>query len=127
MTLIHTIRPDQNIFLGSLKSFFIWSFVLTVCWLVLGFPLVALIVTVGTLLAIALQTVVSGSAIFFVAMTLLASNIMMILLSAAILTLRGIYPHEIKWLAWLRASESKNRQPLFASCPLTCDRYVKAH
>ena len=126
MTLTQTIRSERQLFWGSMKSFFVWIFVLTVCWFVLGFPLIVLLVTGGTLLAIALQAVLSGSAVFFVAVSLFTVNISAILVAAAILTLRGIYPHQIKWLSWLNQSNSsKQEQAIFASCPLTCDRYLR--
>ena len=39
--------------LAIVKTFLIWSFTLAVCLLVVGFPLIVLMVTIGCLLAIA--------------------------------------------------------------------------
>jgi hypothetical protein len=53
----------KNSYVGLIKSFLIWSFTLTVCLLVVGFPVGALIVTVGLLATIVLQTVLPLSLI----------------------------------------------------------------
>ena len=126
MTLTQTIRPERQLFWGSIKSFFMWIFVLTVCWLVLGFPLVALLVTGGALLAMTLQAVLPGSAVFLVAISLLAVNVLTIMLGAAVLALRGIHPHDIQWLSWLNSPSAQHNPPAFAACPLTCDRLVRS-
>ncbi|MFP4008896.1 MAG: hypothetical protein ACLFV6_12960, partial [Spirulinaceae cyanobacterium] len=75
-----------------IKSFLIWSFTLTVCLLVVGFPLVVLMVTVGCLAALVLQSVLPMSAVLLVAGSLVGGNVLLILLSAAILTIKGAHP-----------------------------------
>lgn len=54
----------KNSYLALIKSFLIWSFTLTVCLLVVGFPVGALVVTIGILAAIILQTVFPTSAVY---------------------------------------------------------------
>ena len=49
---------QKNSYFDLVKSFLIWSFTLTVCLLVVGFPVGALIVTIGILATIVLQTVI---------------------------------------------------------------------
>lgn len=107
--------------LAFVKSFLIWSFTLTVCLLVVGFPLVVLMATVGSLLAIILQSVLPVSAVLLVAGSLIGFNVLLILVSAAILTLKGVHPHEVSWLHWLHGEENKREIPVYAACPLTCE------
>ena len=103
------------------KSFLIWTFTLTVCWLVVGFPLIALLVTIGSLMTIALQAVLPMSAVVVVAGGILAVNVLAIIVSSAMLTLKGIHPHEVRWLRWLNGQADPSHKPVYASCPLTCD------
>ncbi|MBR8830207.1 MAG: hypothetical protein N5P05_002868 [Chroococcopsis gigantea SAG 12.99] len=111
-------------YFGSLfvvKSFLIWSFILTVCLLVVGFPLIVLMMTVGALSAIVLHSVLPGSSVLLVAGTILSLNLMVILASAAILAVKGVHPHEIHWFRWLQPDDKLNPTTVFASCPLTCN------
>lgn len=107
--------------LGFVKSFLIWSFTLTVCLLVVGFPLVVLMVTVGCLAALVLQSVLPMSAVLLVAGSLVGGNVLLILLSAAILTIKGAHPQQVRWLHWLHGEPSPLKAPIFAACPLTCE------
>ncbi|MGB7416377.1 MAG: hypothetical protein WA902_19390 [Thermosynechococcaceae cyanobacterium] len=104
------------------KSFLIWTFTLTVCWLVVGFPVVVLMVTFGSLGAIALQAVLPMSAVVVVAGGILSANVLAILAGSAVLTLKGIHPHQISWLRWLNGQANPESATVYAACPLTCDR-----
>jgi hypothetical protein len=103
-----------------LKSFLIWAFTLGVCLLIIGFPLVILMVTFGALLSVVLQSVMPASAVLVVAGSLFGINIFGILFGAALLTLKGIHPHEVSWLRWLSGDSDPSNQSTYASCPLTC-------
>jgi hypothetical protein len=111
----------QSYALSAVKSFLIWSFTLTVCLLVVGFPAGVLIVTVGALLALSLQSVLPISAVLLVAGSLIGINVLVVLVGAAILTFKGIHPHEVRWLTWLHNKESQPKLPVYAACPLTCE------
>lgn len=104
------------------KSFLVWTFTLTVCWLVVGFPVVVLMVTFGSLVAIALQAVLPMSAVVLVAGGILSANVLAILAGAAVLTMKGIHPHQVRWLRWLNGQANPEHSPVYAACPLTCDR-----
>ena len=107
--------------LSMIKSFLIWTFTLTVCLLVVGFPLVFLMVTIGSLLAIVLQSIMPISAVLLVAVGLIGVNVLAVVLGAAALTLKGVYPHEVSWLNWLRGQENPLNTSVYAACPLTCE------
>lgn len=104
-----------------LKSFLIWTFTLAVCLLIVGFPLVILMVTIGSLLAVTLQSVLPVSAVLVVAGSILGINLLAVILGAAILTLKGVHPQEVDWLRWLHGEENPHHTSVYASCPLTCD------
>lgn len=104
-----------------IKSFFIWSFTLTVCFLVVGFPLVAVITAITSVFAIALQSLLPISAVLLVASSVILINVSVIFLMAAGLTLKGIHPHQVTWLRWLHGKGSLKQTAQFASCPITCD------
>ena len=110
----------KNSYFGLIKSFLIWSFTLTVCLLVVGFPLGALIVTVGILATIILQTVIPASAVLVVTGSICALNVAVVLVGAAILSFKGIHPEEVSWLSWLHGKKELANTPIYASCPLTC-------
>lgn len=121
MTLSKTQNLGNLYIFLMLKSFLIWTFTLSVCLLVVGFPVIALMVTVGALMAIALQSVLPGSAVLLVAGSLLGANLLAVMVSAAILTLKGIYPHQVSWLSWLHGKANPLHTSTYAACPLTCD------
>ncbi len=106
--------------LFTIKSFLIWTFTLAVCLLVVGFPLVVLMATVGALLSVILQSVMPMSAVLLVAGTLVAFNVIAVLAGAAVLTAKGIHLEEVKWLNWLQGSDTQHSS-VFAACPLTCE------
>ncbi|NEP56279.1 MAG: hypothetical protein F6K31_04550 [Symploca sp. SIO2G7] len=107
--------------LAMVKGFFIWTFTLEVCLLVVGFPLIVLIASIGVMLAITLQAFLSVSAVLLVAGLLVGSNILVVVLGAGILTFKGIRPQDVSWLSWLHGESKVRHTPVFAACPLTCD------
>ncbi|MBD2528161.1 hypothetical protein H6G97_00740 [Nostoc flagelliforme FACHB-838] len=104
-----------------IKSFLIWTFTLAVCLLVVGFPLVVLMATVGCLLSIILQSVMPVSAVLLVAGGLVMFNVMAVVLAAGVLTIKGVHPSEVKWLSWLHGEADKMQTTVYAACPLTCE------
>jgi hypothetical protein len=107
--------------LSLVKSFLIWTFTLTVCLLVIGFPLVVLMAAAGAVVAIALQPVMSVSAVLVVASGLIGLNILAVLAGAAVLTLKGVHPQEVSWLSWLHGKADPLHSSVYAACPLTCE------
>ena len=107
--------------LAIVKSFVIWTFTLAVCLLVVGFPLIVLMVTIGSLLAIALQSVLPVSAVLLVAGSLVGANVLAVVVGAAVLTFKGIHPSEVRWLSWLHGEPDPLHTSVYAACPLTCD------
>jgi hypothetical protein len=104
-----------------IKSFLIWTFTLAVCLLVVGFPLVVLMATVGCLLSIILQSVMPVSAVLLVAGALIMFNVMAVVLAAGVLTVKGVHPSEVKWLSWLHGEADQMQTSVYAACPLTCE------
>ena len=121
MQLTQSQSLGKHYSLSMLKSFSIWTFTLAVCLLVVGFPLVVLMVTVGALLAIALQSVLPVSAVLLVAGGLIGVNVLAVLVGAAVLTFKGIHPHQVRWLSWLHGEADPRHTSVYAACPLTCD------
>ncbi|HLO84280.1 MAG TPA: hypothetical protein VK203_04585 [Nostocaceae cyanobacterium] len=107
--------------LMMMKSFLIWTFTLAVCLLVVGFPLVVLMATVGCLLSIVLQTVMPASAVLLVAGGLILFNVLAVLIVAGVLTAKGVHPKEMKWLSWLHGEAETPQKTVYAACPLTCE------
>jgi hypothetical protein len=104
-----------------IKSFLIWTFTLAVCLLVVGFPLVVLMATVGCLLSIVLQSVMPVSAVLLVAGALIMFNVMAVLIAAGVLTLKGVHPKQVRWLSWLHGETEEMQTTIYAACPLTCE------
>lgn len=121
MTLASSSSFGKSISLFMLKSFLIWTFTLTVCLLVVGFPLVVLMATVAFLLSIVLQSVMPVSAVLVVAGSLIGFNILAVILGASLLTFKGIHPQEVRWLSWLHGEADDIQSSVYAACPLTCD------
>ncbi|HEY9909857.1 MAG TPA: hypothetical protein V6D18_19875 [Thermosynechococcaceae cyanobacterium] len=103
-----------------LKSFLIWAFTLAVCLLIVGFPLIILMVTIGALATVVLQSLMPISSVLVVAGSILGFNLFSILLGAAALTLKGIHPQDVSWLGWLNGDADSRQSSVYASCPLTC-------
>jgi hypothetical protein len=122
MALSQTSDLGKTYSLLIVKSFLIWTFTLAVCLLVVGFPLVVLMATIGCLLSIVLESVMPVSAVLLVAGGLIMFNVMAVVLAAGVLTFKGVHPKEVQWLSWLHGeSEKIQATSVYASCPLTCD------
>ncbi|MGF1542790.1 MAG: hypothetical protein ACFCU5_20510 [Pleurocapsa sp.] len=115
---------QKNNYFTFIKSFLLWSFTLTVCLLVVGFPVGALVVTVGILATIILQSVLPASAVLLVTGSIFSINLAIVLVGAAILSFKGIHPEQVSWLNWLHGKSKLANVPIYASCPLTCELSV---
>ena len=120
MSLSQTSDMGKTYSFLMIKSFLIWTFTLAVCLLVVGFPLVVLMATIGCLLSIVLQSVMPASAVLFVAGSLVVFNVMAVIVAAGVLTLRGVHPNQVEWLSWLHGEEELSAS-VYAACPLTCE------
>ncbi|PSF33117.1 hypothetical protein C7H19_20705 [Aphanothece hegewaldii CCALA 016] len=109
--------------LAILKSFLIWSFTLTVCLLVVGFPLIVLMMTIGALLAVVLHSVLPVSSVLLVAGSIIGLNLFAVLISSGLLTAKGIHPQEVSWLRWLHGEDKPAHTSVYAACPLTCELF----
>lgn len=121
MQLTHNRTRTKSRYISTAKSFLIWCFALTVTLLVVGFPLVVLMATVGALLSITLHPILPVSAVLLVAGGTIALNILAVMLGAVILTAKGINPQEVRWLSWLHGDAEPVSTTTYAACPLTCD------
>jgi uncharacterized membrane protein (DUF485 family) len=121
MQLTHNRTTHKSRYVAIVKSFLIWCFALTVTLLVVGFPLVVLMATVGALLSITLHPILPVSAVLLVAGGTIALNILAVLGGAAVLTAKGIHPQEVRWLSWLHGDANPVSTTTYATCPLTCD------
>ena len=111
---------QKNSYLGLIKSFLIWSFTLTVCLLVVGFPVGALVATIGILATIILQSVFPASAVLLVTGSIFTLNLAVVIIGATFLALKGVDPEQVSWLSWLHGQKQLLKTPVYASCPLTC-------
>ena len=82
MVVAQSSNQGKMYSLLMMKSFLIWTFTLAVCLLVVGFPLVVVMATVGCLLSIVLQSVMPASAVLLVAGALVIFNVMSVLIAA---------------------------------------------
>lgn len=121
MSLSHTSNLGKTYSLLMIKSFLIWTFTLAVCLLVVGFPLVVLMATVGCLLSVVLQSVMPVSAVLLVAGSLIMINVLAVVFAAAVLTFKGVHPNEVRWLSWLHGEAEEMHTSVYAACPLTCE------
>jgi hypothetical protein len=120
MQLVEKRIWDNNHTLSVTKSFLLWGFILTVCMLIVGFPMVILVTSIAALGAVALQAVLPTSAVAIVVGIVFGVHLIGITVASAILTMKGIHPHEVKWLSWLNGEASPSHSSVYASCPLTC-------
>jgi len=111
---------EKKFFLTGIKSFLIWSFTLTVCFLVVGFPVGFILSAIGVLMTIVLHAVMPTSAVLLVGSTILALNVLLVVVGAGILTAKGIDPQDVTWLSWLHGDAELHYNKIYASCPLTC-------
>ncbi len=121
MQLIQNRANSKSRYIATAKSFTIWCFALTVTLLVVGFPLVVLMATIGALLSITLHPILPISAVLIVAGGTIALNILAVVAGAGILTAKGIHPQEVRWLSWLHGDAEPVSTTTYATCPLTCD------
>ena len=121
MQLTQNRAIHKSRYVAIVKSFLIWCFALTVTLLVVGFPLVVLMATIGALLSITLHPILPVSAVLLVAGGTIALNILAVIVGAAVLTAKGIHPHEVRWLSWLHGDANPVSTTTYATCPLTCD------
>lgn len=121
MALAQSSSLKKTYSLLIVKSFLIWTFTLTVCLLVVGFPLVVVMAAVGSLLAIVLHSLVPVSSVLLVAGSLVAFNVMAVVIGAGVLTLKGVHPKEVTWLDWLHGEVNPLDTSVYATCPLTCE------
>jgi hypothetical protein len=121
MVLTKSLSSTKSYSFNTIKSFLIWTFTLSVCLLVVGFPIVMLMVVVGSVLSIALQSIMPVSAVLLVAGGLIGLNVLTIIAGAAMLSFKGVNPQEVSWLNWLRGDENPSHSSIYAACPLTCD------
>ncbi len=121
MALAQSQSLKSFYFLLLIKSFLIWTFTLTVCMIVIGFPALVLVVSVGALLAVTLHALMPFSAVLLITVGMIAIHAVGIMMGAAYLTSRGIHPQEVEWLRWLHGQEDPLHTSVYAACPLTCD------
>jgi hypothetical protein len=121
MTYTQSLSMNRSFQFLWLKSFLMWAFALTVCMVVIGFPILILVVTVSSLMAVTLQSVLPMSAVLVVAASIIGIHLLGIALASAVLTLRGVHPQDVKWLNWLNGNAVAASQSVYASCPLTCE------
>lgn len=120
MATLQSQSLNTSAILPTIKSFLIWAILLEVCFLVVGFPLVTLIIAAAAVVAIALQSVMSASAVLWVVSIVIGANLLAVLFTAASLSLRGIHPNEVSWLGWLTQDDINQLIPRYPACPLTC-------
>lgn len=106
--------------LGIVKSFLLWSFTLSVCFLVVGFPVIVILITIGSLATLILESILPATAVLLVASSILGITVLTILLSAITLTIKGIHPQDVSWLRWLHGKDKPLHDSTYAACPLTC-------
>lgn len=125
MQLVEKQTWSQNDSLSLLKNFLIWNFTLAVCLLVVGFPLVILMMTIGTLFAVVLQSLLPVSGVVVVAGGISGASTLIVVLAATVLTFKGINPQQVSWLSWLNGKANPLYTPVYAQCPLTCEMGIK--
>ncbi len=121
MTLANSQSLENSAILFTLKSFSVWVFTLTVCMIVIGFPMFMLVVSVSALAAFILNAILPFSSILFVSAIVIGVHAFGIMFAAAWLTSQGIHPQEVEFLRWLNGKENPLHTSVYASCPLTCE------
>jgi hypothetical protein len=120
MTLAQSHGQQGLSFFALAKSILIWTFALTVCMVVIGFPMLLLVVAVASLMAVALHAIMPIGAVLLIAAGFIGIHAVGILLASTYLTLRGIHPQDVDWLRWLHGQENPENEAVYAACPLTC-------
>lgn len=121
MTTSQSQTVSQRNYGLMLKSFLLWTAILTVCLLIAGFPVGILIVTVGSLLAMVLHEVLPGIGLVMIVGSFVAIQLIGVMIAAAMLTLRGTHPSDVSWLPWLSGQSNPQNHSVYAACPLTCE------
>lgn len=121
MQLTYSNSFGKTYSLAMMRSFLIWTFTLAVCLLVVGFPLIVLMVTAGSLMAIVLHSILPVSSVLLVAGALIGVNVLAVVFSAAVLTFKGVHPNQVRWLHWLHGEADPRNNSVYAACPLTCE------
>lgn len=121
MTLANSQSLENSDILFTLKSFSVWVFTLTVCMIVIGFPMFMLVVSLSALAAFVLNAILPFSSILFVSAIVIGVHAFGIMFAAAWLTSKGIHPQEVEFFRWLNGKENPLHTSVYASCPLTCD------
>jgi hypothetical protein len=120
-----TLAPSHSVgrfaFVSAIQSVLVWSFVLVVCMIVIGFPVFLLVVSVGSLLAVTLHSIMPMSAILLTVSAFIGIHMLGILAVSVFLTMKGVYPSDVDWMVWLKGRENPVNTAIYASCPLTCD------
>ncbi len=111
---------SQNDYGLILKSFLLWTGILTVCLLIIGFPVGIVIVAFGSMLAMVLHAVLPGLGILLVAASFIGVQLIGVMLVAAMLTKKGIHPKDVSWLRWVSGEANPKHETTYAACPLTC-------
>ena len=71
-------------------------------------------------MTIVLHAVMPISSVLLVGTAILAFNILVVVVGAAVLTIKGINPQDVTWLSWLHGDAEPHYSRVYASCPLTC-------
>ena len=121
MALAHSQNTIGLGLISTLKSILIWSFVLAVCMIVIGFPVLVLVVSIASLMAVTLHAIMPTSAVLLTAVGFIGVHVLGILAVSTFLTFKGIRPQDVEWLRWLHGDENPGTTSVYASCPLTCD------
>lgn len=121
MELTQNYQWNKVGYLAILKSLLIWMFTLTVCLLVVGFPLIVIMATIAVLSTVILQSVFPMSAVLLVVGSIIALNLLAVIIGAVILTVKGIHPQDVTWLRWLHGQARPLHTSVYAACPLTCE------
>lgn len=121
MTVSQSQMVNQSDYGLMLKSFLLWAGILTVCLLIIGFPVGILIVTVGSLLAMVLQSVLPGTGMLLVVGGVIGVQVVGVLVMAAVLATKGIKPSDVTWLPWISGGANPKHESTYAACPLTCE------
>lgn len=120
MTLSTSQVMDRPDYVLMLRSFVLWTGILTVCLLIIGFPVGILIVAIGSVLAMVLHAMLPGLGIVLVAASFIGVQLMGVMVAAAFLAIKGVHPQEVNWLRWMHGEADPKNQSQYAACPLTC-------
>jgi uncharacterized membrane protein YbhN (UPF0104 family) len=103
-----------------IASFLGWMFMLIVCMLIIGFPVLILAVAITTLGSIALHPLLSTSSALVLGGGMVSAYLLGAMAIAILLTSRGIHPGDVSWLSGWNRSPNPS-QAIYGVCPLTCE------